>query len=109
MSTNILSIIRGQGSGDSASVLMEIASNVKNRRLSRDLTQQAFAKKAGILLPTYRLFERTGQISLRNLSKIALVLDDLNQLKQLFRREEYASMRELLDSKKPRKRGRING
>lgn len=58
-------------------VASELAGRVKARRLELNLTQAAFAAKAGLKLPTYRLFERTGQISLRGLLQCGFALDSL--------------------------------
>ena len=38
-------------------VASELAGRVKTRRLELNLTQAAFAAKAGLKLPTYRLFD----------------------------------------------------
>lgn len=105
---NILAIIRGSATESTESILKTVASNVKTRRLSRNLTQQAFSARAGIPLATYRRFEDKGEISLRGLVKIASLLEDQSQLKQLFQNEEYASLDEMLALKQVRKRGKIN-
>lgn len=105
---NILAIIRGESSGNVDDMLKAVASNVKKRRLSRNLTQQAFAKRTGIPLSTYRRFEDKGEISLRSLAKIASLLGDQSQFQQLFQKEEYTSLDALMASKEVRKRGQIN-
>lgn len=86
-----------------------IAGNVKARRLELDLTQEGLATRAGVKLPTYRKFERTGEISLTGLLRIAFALDCLDDFRQLFAQKKFATMAELLDRKRRiRKRGKIN-
>lgn len=41
------------------SILKDIARRVKERRLERNLTQKAFAKRAGVGYDAYREFGRT--------------------------------------------------
>ncbi len=57
-------------------VLKGIAERVKDRRLERNLTQKAFAKRAGVGYDAYRKFESTGEITFRNLVLCAIALDD---------------------------------
>ena len=52
-----------------------LARRVKALRLERGWTQQETAERAGLALPTYRVFERSGHISLERLLKLAVVLD----------------------------------
>jgi transcriptional regulator with XRE-family HTH domain len=40
------------------SILIKIAGRVKDKRLERNLTQKAFAKRAGVGYDAYRNFER---------------------------------------------------
>lgn len=84
-----------------------ISQNVKARRLEKDLTQAGLASRAGIKLPTYRKFERTGEISLSNLLKIAWCLDQLSDFDSLFTKKQYASIEEVIvGSARKRKRGK---
>jgi transcriptional regulator with XRE-family HTH domain len=91
-------------------VIKEIAARVKARRLEKDLTQKAFAARAGIGYDAYRKFEATGEITLRNLVRCALVLDDLDGFVNLFVTKQYASLDSLIESNrtKTRKRGKRN-
>jgi transcriptional regulator with XRE-family HTH domain len=57
-------------------ILRKIAERVKENRLGQNLTQKAFAKRAGVGYDAYRKFENTGDITLRNLVLCAVVLDD---------------------------------
>lgn len=91
-------------------VLKRVAEKVKERRLERNLTQRAFAKRAGVGYDAYRKFENTGEITLRNLVLCAITLDDIDGLLELFSRRSYHSIDDLLKIQdvKKRKRGSKN-
>jgi len=91
-------------------ILKGIAERVKERRLERNLTQAAFAKRAGVGYDVYRKFENTGEITLRNLVLCAIALNDTDDFKELFTKQSYQSIDELLKTQevKKRKRGSRN-
>jgi transcriptional regulator with XRE-family HTH domain len=91
-------------------VIKGIAERVKTRRLEKDLTQKAFAARAGVGYDAYRKFEATGDITLRNLMRCAVVLDDLESFGALFSSRQYSSLDALIENKrtKTKKRGRRN-
>jgi transcriptional regulator with XRE-family HTH domain len=76
-------------------VARSVAARVRALRLERGWTQQETAARAGIALPTYRAFERTGRISLERLLKIAIVLDASAGFAQLFPLPPARSLDEL--------------
>ena len=87
-------------------VAMELATRIRTRRLSRNWTQGELAARAGLKLPTYVLFERTGRIALIRLLKVLDVLGLLDDFDQLGRKEDLASLT-LDDISRPeRKHGR---
>ncbi len=92
------------------SITKSIAERVKERRLERNLTQRAFAKRAGVGYDAYRKFENTGDITLRNLVLCAIALDDVEGFSDLFTKKFYQSIDDLLKTKeiKRRKRGSRN-
>lgn len=92
------------------SILKRIAERVKARRLELNLTQKAFARRAGVGYDAYRKFETTGEVTLRNLVLCAIALGDTDGLAELFTRKSYQSIDELLKTQeiKKRKRGSRN-
>lgn len=91
-------------------ILQGIAERAKERRLERNITKKAFAKRVGVGYDAYRRFENTGEITLRNLVMCSIALDDVDSLMELFTKKSYQSIDEIIktqDSKK-RKRGSIN-
>ena len=91
--------------------MKNIASRVKERRLELNYTQKTFANRSGVGYDTYRKFENTGEISLKNLILCAISLDMANDFDTLFSQKSYQSMDELLNRKetKKRQRGSRNG
>ena len=69
---------------------------MKKRRLEMRLTQAGLAKRADLPLATYRHFERMGKISLQGLLQIAFVLNCLEDFNQLFARQHWNSLDEML-------------
>lgn len=85
-----------------------LAARVKALRLARNWTQKALAERAGLKLQTYRVFERTGKISLERLTRLAQVLDAIDEFDQLFPEPPAHSLDELEKQgiRKKRKRAR---
>jgi len=106
ISNTILALIEQTPDG----VLSDVASRVKARRLELNLTQKALAARAGLSFATYRRFESSGEISLRNLVQLALALDAVAGFEHLFAERQYETLDALLQSEKgrERKRGRRN-
>lgn len=72
-----------------------LARRVRERRLERMWTQQETADRAGITLSTYRLFERTGKISLERFLRLVIVLDAASDLDELFAAPQARSLDQL--------------
>ncbi|GHT08669.1 hypothetical protein FACS189426_04840 [Bacteroidia bacterium] len=103
---NILSLIEKTPDA----ILTGIAGRVKQRRLEMAYTQKEIAQRAGIPLPTYRRFERTGEISARSLVMLGMALAMTDAFENLFFEKQYGSMDDLLKDKSVnRKRGKRNG
>ena len=60
-----------------------LASRVRERRLARGWSQAELARRAGVKLPTYVLFERTGRVALVRFIAILDVLGLSGELEQL--------------------------
>jgi HTH-type transcriptional regulator/antitoxin HipB len=79
---------------------------MRSRRLSRGWSQAELAERAGLKLPTYVVFERTGRISLLRLLKVLEVLDLLDDFDRVGRERDLSGLT-LDDLEQPqRKRGR---
>lgn len=85
----------------------EIATRVKARRLELALTQEELSKRSGVNIETYRRFERTGEVSLRNLLLLAIVLDATSDFNTLFARRKYQTLADVIKERETkRKRGK---
>jgi len=91
-------------------IMKGIAEKIKERRLEKNFTQKAFAKRAGVGYDAYRRFENTGEITLHNLVLFAIALDTTDDFSKLFTVRSYQSIDEILVKKemKKRKRGSRN-
>jgi transcriptional regulator with XRE-family HTH domain len=86
-------------------ILAELAQMVRIQRLNRGWTQAEIARRAGLKLPTYIVFERSGRISLLRFLKLLDVLDLMTDLSEIGRRTDQQAVR-LDDLMQERKRGR---
>ena len=75
-----------------AEVASDLASRIRARRLQRTWTQAETARRAGLKLPTYVLFERTGKISLLRLLKILELLGILEEFDRIGREQDYTGL-----------------
>jgi transcriptional regulator with XRE-family HTH domain len=85
---------------------LNIANQAKIKRLSMDMSQKSLGERSGVSLGTLKNFERTGQISLSSLLKIALTLQCLDNFQELFLVKPSLLSLEALVHDKTRKRGR---
>ena len=88
-------------------IAMELAKRAKGRRLSLDLTLEGLARRSGVALGTLKKFERTGNISLVSFIRLSVALNDDAALERLLLEPEYDTLKDVLEVKKKRKRGRI--
>lgn len=86
-------------------VLAELAQMVRVQRLKRGWTQTDMARRAGLKLPTYIVFERSGRISLLRFLKLLDVLDLMKAINEIGRITDQQAVR-LADLMQERKRGR---
>ncbi|OGT63918.1 MAG: DNA-binding protein [Gammaproteobacteria bacterium RIFCSPHIGHO2_12_FULL_45_9] len=89
-------------------LLKTIAAKAKAKRLSLDLSQRTLSERSGVSYGVLKKFERTGQISLESLLKLALSLGSLSDFEHVFTHRnpmEATSLAELMEDT-TRKRGR---
>lgn len=76
---------------------MDIAKRVRMRRKEKNITQAKLSVYSGVSLGSVKRFERTGEISLSSLIKIAFALGAEDDFDQLFSKKGYASIQEVID------------
>ena len=79
---------------------MDIAKRVSVRRKEKKITQVQLAESSDVSLGSIKRFERTGEISLSSLIKIAFVLGCENDFDELFSKKGYSSIQEVIDEQK---------
>ena len=84
-----------------------ISNKAQSCRLSQNLSQVGLSKRAGVSLGSIKRFEQSGQISLKNLIKLAMALGKTEELILLFPQSEPKSLDELMKKPPKRLRGRI--
>ncbi|MFX4278383.1 helix-turn-helix domain-containing protein [Aliarcobacter butzleri] len=91
------------------SIMQDLKDKFKQKRLSLNLTQEGLSNKSGVSLGSIKRFESSGEISFESLLKIALVLNCLDDFKNIANEkdEQYESMDDLLKVKPIKKRGTI--
>ena len=85
---------------------LDLAARVRARRLERNLTQLGLAQRSGVSLPSLKRFERTGQVALVSLIRIAMALDATAELDHLFAPNPLRSLSQLDAAPPTRQRGR---
>ena len=91
------------------SIMQNLKDKFKQKRLSLNLTQEGLSTKSGVSLGSIKRFESSGEISFESLLKIALVLNCLDDFKNIANKkdEQYEKMDDLLKIKPSKKRGAI--
>jgi len=72
-----------------------LAERLRALRLMAGLKQSTLAARAGVSLPSLRLFENRGEISLKHLMRICHALGRLDEFERLFPPPPAATMAEL--------------
>lgn len=77
-----------------------LALRVKDIRKRRGYTQESLADASGVSYGSIKRFETTGMISLISLTKIAIVLECVDQIVDMFDNIEYRSIQEVINENK---------
>ena len=84
-----------------------IAHRFRQLRLHQNRTRAALAARAGINENTIKRFENTGQITLANLLRLALVMDAQQEFLNLFPQTQVQSIAALEKQAQHRQRARV--
>lgn len=77
-----------------------LAVRMKNIRKRKAITQKDLSNRTGVSYGSIKRFERSGNISLLSLTKIAMALDCTEEIKELFSQVPYRSIQEVIDENK---------
>ncbi len=75
---------------------MKLANRVRNIRKRRAISQEKLSKKSGVSYGSIKRFERTGQISLLSLTKIAIALNLEGEIQNMFDQVPYRNIEEVI-------------
>ena len=89
-------------------IAQSIAQKYKERRLELNIPQTELAQKSGVSYGSVKRFEKSAEISLKNLLMLAVVLNATEDFLALFSKKQYKNISEVvLESEaKTRKRAR---
>lgn len=76
---------------------LNLAKRVKLIRKRKKLSQEQLSKASGVSYGSIKRFETTGNISLISLTKIALELGCIDEIRNLFTDVPYLSIEEVLN------------
>lgn len=74
-----------------------IALRIRDMRKRLKLSQKKLSEKSGVSLGSLKRFERTGDISLFSLTKLAITLRCESELDNLFSELPFTSIQEVID------------
>lgn len=77
-----------------------VAKRFHSARRAAKISQMTMAERSGVSLGSIKRFERTGEISLSSLIKLAMVLGYEEDFNDLFRRKNYQSIFEVVNEGK---------
>ncbi|MDO5061650.1 MAG: helix-turn-helix transcriptional regulator [Peptostreptococcaceae bacterium] len=80
-----------------ADINKDIANRMRARRKEKKLSQAELSTRSNVSLGSLKRFERTGEISLSSLIKIAFTLGYEDDFDHLFAKKKYLSIREVID------------
>lgn len=81
-------------------VNLQVAKNVKRLRKRLNISQKKLSELTGVSYGSIKRFEETGNISFLSLTKIAVELDAIDQIRALFTEVAYKSIQEVINEQK---------
>ena len=79
---------------------LALARRARNIRKRRRISQEELSRKCGVSLGSIKRFETTGKISLVSLTKIAMELDCVDDIKNMFTKAVYRNIQEVINENK---------
>ena len=76
---------------------LEVAVKIRNLRKRMKISRQKLSEISGVSYGSIKRFEETGNISFLSLTKIAIALDVVDDIKKMFSYIPYKSIREVIN------------
>lgn len=93
---NMLALLNSYSLPNADDVALKMARDFRARRVERGLTREDVALKAGVAPANVARFEQKGLISLKNLILLAMAMDYLHEIRDVFATPKYSTMEQLL-------------
>ena len=77
-----------------------VAKRMKSLRKRKHISQKELSNRTGVSYGSIKWFERSGNISLLSLTKIAMELDCSDEIKRLFTQVAYRNIQEVINENK---------
>ena len=77
-----------------------LAERVRNIRRRRCISQEKLIKQSGVSYGSIKRFEATGKISLLSLTRIAVALGCVDEIRELFTQVPYRNIQEVINENK---------
>ena len=84
-------------------IIMAVAKRFRIIRKLKRISQQELALISNVSYGTIKRFESTGEISLHSLTKLCVALDITNYIKELFVKQTFENIDEVIKFEKLRK------
>ena len=79
---------------------LQLAKRISGIRKRRGITQERMSDLSGVSFGSVKRFERTGQISLLSMTRIAVALGCADEIKHLFGDVPYQSIDEVIHERR---------
>ena len=76
---------------------LEVAVKIRNLRKRMKISRQKLSEISGVSYGSIKRFEETGNISFLSLTKIAIALDVVDDIKKMFSYIPYKSIQEVIN------------
>ena len=76
---------------------MKLAGRIRGIRKRRSISQKKLSEMSGVSYGSIKRFETTGQISLLSLTKLAIALNEVDEIRNLFTDVPYRSIQEVIN------------
>ncbi|MGM0589774.1 MAG: helix-turn-helix domain-containing protein [Bacteroidota bacterium] len=84
----------------------DISKRAKQKRIRLNITQRELAERSGVSFGSVKRFEQKGEISLKHLLQIAIVLRSTEDFESLFKQSGYQSVDDVIREKQSQVRKR---
>ena len=78
---------------------MRLTQRIRTRRKEAKISQTELALRSGVSLGSVKRFENSGEISLKSLLRIAVILGYETDFDKLFERKNYQTLDEIINAK----------